>query len=248
MMQETRLLMGMPITVAIVDAAASQADLDTVFAYLVAVDDTFSTYKPSSEISRINRGDLAIDDASAEMRRVLALGEQTKRETTGYFDIQRDGLYDPSGIVKGWAVHNAAIILKTRGFRDFYIDAGGDLQVCGTTYGTLWRVGIRNPFNRDECVKVLGLSDCGVATSGTAIRGQHIYNPYAPGVPITDIVSLTVVGPNVYEADRFATAAFAMGAAGIRFIEDLPGFEGYMIDAQARATYTSGLERYVLRA
>jgi len=51
----------------------------------------------------------------------------------------------------------------------------------------------------------------------------------------------------VFEADRFATAAFAMGRKGIQFIEELPGFEGYMIDAQARATYTSGFERYVLR-
>lgn len=58
--------------------------------------------------------------------------------------------------------------------------------------------------------------------------------------------SVTVIGPNIYEADRFATAAFAMGRKGIQFIERLPWFEGYMIDAQARATLTSGLERYVV--
>jgi thiamine biosynthesis lipoprotein len=50
----------------------------------------------------------------------------------------------------------------------------------------------------------------------------------------------------VYEADRFATAAFAMGKRGIQFIEKLVGFEGYMIDVEARATLTSGFERYVL--
>jgi thiamine biosynthesis lipoprotein len=247
MKQETRLLMGMPITVAIAAPAATQADLDTVFAAFVAVDDTFSTYKPESEMSRINRGELAVERASAAMRTVLALAAQTKRETYGYFDIERDGLRDPSGIVKGWAVYNAAAILKARGWRDFYIDAGGDIQVCGANHGKLWRVGVRNPFNRDECVKVLCLGECGVATSGTVIRGQHIYNPHHPGAPIEDVVSLTVVGPNVYEADRFATAAFAMGASGLRFIEDLPGFEGYQIAADARATYTSGFERYVLR-
>ena len=43
-----------------------------------------------------------------------------------------------------------------------------------------------------------------------------------------------------------ATAAFAMGRRGIQFIEKLQGFEGYLIDAQARATYTSGFERFVL--
>jgi thiamine biosynthesis lipoprotein len=94
---------------------------------------------------------------------------------------------------------------------------------------------------------VLALTDRGVATSGTAIRGQHIYNPYHRNTPILDIVSLTVIGPNIYEADRFATAAFAMGRKGIQFLEKLAGFEGYLIDAQARATLTSGFERYVLR-
>jgi thiamine biosynthesis lipoprotein len=60
-------------------------------------------------------------------------------------------------------------------------------------------------------------------------------------------MSLTVIGPNVCDADRFATGAFAMGEAGIRFIEGLPGFEGYMIDAHGVATYTSGFERFTLR-
>ncbi|HEX7104098.1 MAG TPA: FAD:protein FMN transferase, partial [Nitrolancea sp.] len=116
----------------------------------------------------------------------------------------------------------------------------------GTRNGAPWRVGIRNPFRRQENVKVLALTDCGVATSGTAVRGQHIYDPFQPGVPLRDVVSLTVIGHSILEADRFATAAFAMGCRGIQFIEALPGFEGYQIDANARATYTSGFERYVV--
>ena len=80
--------------------------------------------------------------------------------------------------------------------------------------GQPWRVGIRNPFQRDELVKVLAISDHGVATSGTAIRGQHIYNPWQHGLQFTEVVSLTVIGPSIYDADRFATAAFAMGRSG----------------------------------
>ncbi|MGH7193526.1 MAG: FAD:protein FMN transferase, partial [Candidatus Saccharimonadales bacterium] len=82
-------------------------------------------------------------------------------------------------------------------------------------------------------------------TSGTAIRGQHIYDPHRPDKPIEEIVSLTVIGPDIYEADRFATAAFAMGKAGIGFIGSLDGFEGYMIDAAKQATFTDGFEGYV---
>jgi len=246
-MKQTRLLMGMPIAVEVVDPGVGRADLDAVFAYFAAVDDRFSTYKASSEISRLNRGELDEGRLSADMKTILALSEQTRRETRGYFDIRRDGVRDPSGIVKGWAIRNAARILRDAGFRDFYVDAGGDAQVCGTKDGGPWRVGIRNPFNREEHVKVLAITDRGVATSGTAIRGQHIYDPHRPGAPLLEVASITVIGPDVYEADRFATAAFAMGRDGIRFIEGLAGFEGYMIDARATATYTGGFERYVLR-
>ena len=238
--------MGMPITIEVVDSSVTQDDLDRVFAYFVSVDDRFSTYKDTSEISKINRGELSAAQYSEDMKTILALSEQTKKDTRGYFDIQHDGMLDPSGIVKGWAIQNAANMLKAWGFRHFYVDAGGDIQVSGHKNGNLWRIGIRNPFNRNENVKVLALTDRGVATSGTAIRGQHIYDPYNPNTMLLDVASITVIGPNIYEADRFATAAFAMGKKGIQFIEKLAGFEGYMIDAQARATFTSGFERYVL--
>lgn len=246
-MKQTRLLMGMPITVEIVDSTATQDDLEQVFALFVAVDSRFSTYQEDSEISRINRGELSPAGYSAEMRTILALGKQTRKETQGYFDIQHNGKIDPSGIVKGWAIQQAAQHLKKQGFHHFYIDAGGDIQVAGYNKGSLWRVGIRNPFQRGENVKILELTDRGIATSGTAIRGQHIYNPHEPDAPLLEIVNITVIGPDIYEADRFATAAFAMGREGIRFIACLAGFEGYMIDAQARATFTTGFERYVLQ-
>ena len=240
--------MGMPITLEIIDIVVSQEDMDNVFAYFITVDTTFSTYKDTSEIAKINRGELSPSQYSEDMKTILALSEQTKAETGGYFDIGQQGKYDPSGIVKGWAIYNAATMLKTQGFQHFYIDAGGDIQIVGKKYSNLWRVGIRNPFNRNEYVKVLTLTDKGVATSGTAIRGQHIYDPFHRDTPLVDICSLTVIGPNIYEADRFATAAFAMGRRGIQFIEQLSGFEGYMIDSNAQATFTSGFERYVLRS
>ena len=244
--KQTRLMMGMPITVEIVDATPEEgvAAIDAVFDYFNYVDLTFSTYKDASEIMRINRGELTLDQASHDMKLIFDLAEQTKQETDGYFDILHNGCYDPSGVVKGWSIANAAEILRERGFKHFYVDAGGDVQVVGKNAdGENWRIGIRNPFKIDEIVKVVSVSDMGVATSGTSIRGQHIYNPKNPA-PLEEIVSLTVIGPNVYEADRFATPAFAMGKEGILFIESLIGFEGYMIDRNGIATLTSGFERY----
>lgn len=240
--------MGMPVTVEVADASATKEIFDTVFSYFEYVDGKFSTYKDDSEISLINKREMTLEQSSEDMRTVFALAEQTRQETNGYFDIARNDTYDPSGIVKGWAIYNAAEILRQKGFENFYVDAGGDVQAVGkNSRGQNWQVGIRNPFNLDEIVKVLSVSNCGVATSGTYIRGQHIYNPKNDDQVITDVVSLTVIGPNVYEADRFATAAFAMGREGILFIENLDGFEEYMIDQDRQATFTSGFERYVSR-
>lgn len=238
--------MGMPVTVILDDPIDNEAIMERVFDYFVYVDESYSPYKETSEVSKINKG-LPINDSTKEMQAILKLCEQTRRETRGYFDIWHHNKMDPSGLVKGWAIHHAALLAHELGCTNFYIEAGGDIQVSSENVGHLpWRVGIRNPFNHEEIVKVVNLSDKGIATSGTAIRGQHIYNPHTPDTAITDVASLTVIGPNIYEADRFATAAFAMGSRGIAFIESCVGFEGYMITSDKRATITSGFEEYTV--
>src|SRR6266581_2028099 len=129
-MRETRILMGMPITIDACDA--SGALINKVFGYFEHIDRRFSTYRADSEISAINRGDVPVRDWSGEMMEVLALAEQTKNDTDGYFDIRKpDGSLDPSGIVKGWAIRNAAKIIVGTGIGDFFIEAGGDIQASG---------------------------------------------------------------------------------------------------------------------
>ena len=247
-MKRTRLLMGMPITVEVADSKVTDSDIASVFDYFASVDRVFSTYKKESEISRFNSGELTKKQLSADVRQILQLADDTKKESNGYFNIQHNGKIDPSGIVKGWAIYNAAELLKGNGFRNFYVDAGGDIQVSGKNEKDMpWTIGIRNPFQREEIVKVVRLDNKGIATSGFYVRGEHIYNPHKPDEPITGISSMTVIGPTVYDADRFATASFAMGEKGIQFIEKLPGYDGYMIDSKGIATMTSRFNRFVVR-
>lgn len=243
-MKASRLIMGMPVTVEIIGGDLSA--LNIAFDYFHAVDERFSPYKQTSEVSRINAGERSHAAYSPEMREVLELAEATKQATKGYFDIYTpEGALDPSGLVKGWAIQNAAKLICAKGHKNFWVDAGGDIQTGGTNEkGEEWSAGIRNPFNEEEIVKVVYPRGAGVATSGTYIRGSHIWDPHTGNPVSSDIVSLTVVGPDVYEADRFATAAFAMGPDGIQFIESLPGFEGYAIDKNRQATMTSGFPAY----
>lgn len=246
-MRDTRILMGMPITVEIV-GAQNATTINAVFDYLNQVDARFSTYKDNSEISAFNRGEVLPANLSAEMKDVLRLSAITRDQSKGFFEIRKvDGTLDPSGIVKGWAINNAAKIIRGQGHDDYFIEAGGDVQSGGLNEeGCEWRIGIRSPFHSNEIIKVVTPRGQGMATSGTYVRGQHIYNPHEPAKAIEDIISLSVIGPDILEADRFATAAFAMGGQGIYFIENLPGFEGYMVNAQGIATQTTGFGAYVL--
>jgi len=235
--------------------ASAKDALEAAFAYLVSVDTRFSTYKEDSEISRINRHSHILENVrmsetkgqiSEEMREVFDIAERAKKETNGYFDIRRPkGIIDPSGVVKGWAIRNTAAIIRAAGHSDFMVNAGGDIASSGkNAKGEEWSFGIRNPFNSHEIVKVVYPHEKGIATSGSYIRGDHIYNPHQPEEKLRDIVSTTVIGPDVLEADLMATAAFAMGKGGIAFIENLSGFEGYAIDAKGIATMTSGFAAY----
>jgi FAD:protein FMN transferase len=241
--KKTELLMGMPITVE-VEGDTAEKRIEGVFSYFKQVDARYSTYKSSSEISKINAG-LAKSQWSAEMRHVLSLCEKTNTETGGYFDIEHAGKLDPSGLVKGWAVQQAAEQLRDSGAKVFYIEAGGDIQAFGEKP---FRVGVRNPRNWDEIIKVLEITTEGVATSGSYVRGAHIYNPKTGREPDGEVISLTVVGPNIYEADRMATAAYAMGEVGLEFIASWPGLEGYAIKGDQTAMMTQGFSRYVAKS
>lgn len=242
MIKKIATIMTMPCTLTFADKKSTKEINDaakTVFNYLISVDETFSPFKPASEISRINRKEIKVNEAKKEVQDVLKLCNQTKKVTADYFNVVQNDQIDPCGLVKGWAILNAAKLLSKMGFKNFMVEIAGDIQASGHPKDkNKWTLGIRNPFDITQVVKSVKLNGKGIATSGTYMQGLHIYDPVSKK-PAEEILSLTVIGPNVYEADRFATAAFAMGEKGIKFIENYPGLEGYAINHEGIATYTS---------
>jgi thiamine biosynthesis lipoprotein len=240
-MRRTEDVMGMPVTVDVRDGAG---DLDAVFAELHRIDAVFSPFRPESAVRRINDGRLRVADAGAEVSRVLELCAGYELTTGGFFSPWHGSVLDPSGLVKGWAIARACAMLDTKGYRSYFIEAGGDVQTRGDNgNGEPWRIGIRHPVARGSVVRVVIGRDVAVATSGTYEKGSHISDPHT-GEPVQDLVSLTVVGPGILEADVQATAAFAMGPHALAYLETLPGYEGYAIGPDLRATWTSGFEAW----
>lgn len=224
--------------------------IDAAFAWLHEVDARFSTYRPDSEVSRLRRGDLDELDASLEVREVLVECDGLRRRTDGYFDPRFGGPgapLDPSGYVKGWAIERATQRLAAAGARDFALNGGGDLVARGRPPGQPgWRVGIRHPIERERVAAVIAVVDAGVATSGAYERGAHVRDPHT-GMPPEGMLSVTVVAPSLTLADAFATAAFAMGAAGVRWLARQAGCDGCVVTADGRLVMTPGFEALRLR-
>ena len=90
---------------------------------------------------------------------------------------------------------------------------------------------------------VLQDHDLAVATSGSTERGHHIRHGRT-GAMADELLTVTVVGPELARADAYATAAFAMGLEGLRWVDALPGYDAAGVTHDARLITTGGLGRY----
>jgi thiamine biosynthesis lipoprotein len=237
--------MGMPVVVDVRDDGVPDDLVERVFDWFRWVDDVFSTYKESSQISRLNRGELSLADAHPDVRTVLDLCDEMRRVTNGYFDVHAASpdVIDPSGLVKGWSVDCAAELVEAAGVRNYAINAGGDMRVSGRAVPELdWRIGIEHPLERDKIAAVVATGNGAIATSGAYIRGEHVLDPHTRRPP-TGVLSVTITGPVLAVADAYATAAFAMGESGPRWTARLQGYEAMTIFADRRVLSTPRFPR-----
>jgi thiamine biosynthesis lipoprotein len=240
-------IMGLPISIHLRGADVGGPEVlravEAVFAELRAVDALFSTYRPDSEVSAINRGTLRPDDYHPWLRTVIELCHEARDRTDGYFDAWVPGSgpgglrFDPSGLVKGWAVERAANHLRNADHPDFCLNAGGDILVSGR-----WKVGVEDPTDPSRLLATLSVVDGAVATSGSAHRGAHIVVP-ATGAPARAVAAVTVTGPTLTWADVLATAAVARGVRVADWVSRLARFSGYeamVVAARGAVTMTPG--------
>jgi FAD:protein FMN transferase len=245
-LHHVELVMGMAVSIDVRDHLEPAALADVVD-WLHHVDETFSTYKVTSPVSRLGLGELTLSDMTDEVLDVLALCEDLGEETGGAFDAwsvpaPNGSRLDPSGVVKGWSIERAAELLEAWGAKNFCVNAGGDIAVRGNPDpGQPWRVGIRHPQLPMAQAAVLSLSGrAAVATSATYERGAHIIDP-ATGEPTAELASVTIVGEDLTFVDAYATAVFVMGLDGLVWLHERhPELEGFAITHDDRTYATPG--------
>ena len=151
--------------------------------------------------------------------------------------LLRPLILDLGAVAKGLAMDTAVRELEP--FRDFSIDAGGDLYLGGSNpQGRPWRVGIRHPRRENEWIASLLASNQAVCTSGDYERGRHILDART-GAPADAVASATVVAPGAMLADALSTAAFVLGPAEGLALCDRMGVEALIV--------TAGLDRFETR-
>jgi thiamine biosynthesis lipoprotein len=219
-------VMGTAVTFDVRGESPATEAVEAAVAWLHDVDAEFSTYRADSAVCRFDRGELLLSEASADMRWIVDRCERLRRETGGYFDAYANGAFDPSALVKGWAVQRAADGLRAAGVVSFCVNAGGDVVAHGRPDAERpWRVGVRHPHDPQALASVVEVDgDLAVATSGLYERGNHIITPSSGRAP-DGVLSVTVVGSDLGLADAYATAAFAMGRDGSEWTLGLDGYE-----------------------
>ena len=232
-----------------IDHAAIDAAIDDVKDFVHEVDNAFSTYKEGSFISRLRRGEIEIEQCPRDVQDVWDACANAKYLSDGAFDPWAvAGGFDPSGYVKGWAADRVAQILVTAGCGHVQVNAAGDLSLRG---GNLldsgevepWKIGVVNPDNKREVLRIFEIWDGAIATSGTYERGEHITDPHT-GLIAIGAKSATVVGPDGGLTDAIATALMVTGDEGAQFFaqKELAEYSAWCIDRHSVSAWGVGEE------
>jgi FAD:protein FMN transferase len=223
-----------------------------------AFDITVGAFKGLWKFDEDNDGSLPSDSAVAERRKLVDYHDLILDPRASSATLRRPGQQITlGGIAKGFIVDRAVGVLRAAGFKDFLVQAGGDLYAAGQRGDRPWKVGVQDPRAPrsdgkapDVSFAMITLSDAAFNTSGDyerfiikdGKRYHHILDPRT-GYPVSHTRSVTVLAPSSFLADTLDTAVFVLGAdKGLALLQSVPGVEALIVDGDNRLHVTPGLE------
>ncbi|HFI0214202.1 TPA: FAD:protein FMN transferase [Streptococcus suis] len=206
--------MTLPFTISLATTQTRQLEDElerlssTILSELERLEEKFSAFRSTSMVCRFQNGDKSVL-LDNEFQEVFTLAEMAYQETDGAFDPYYKGVYDPTGLVKGWVIEE---IFKTTllpylqhpDVEAVCLNGGGDMQFATKEASAfVWKIGIENPENLQEMLAVFTAKNGAIATSGYSKRGQHIQSK-------NDLQQITFMDTSLTRADVWATAGLSM--------------------------------------
>jgi thiamine biosynthesis lipoprotein len=155
------------------------------------------------------------------------------------------------GIGQGYIADKIKELLKEKGVISGIINVSGDISTWGKQpSGEQWKIGIKNPVNKDKIFATFPIEDTAVETSGSyekyvvfnGKRYSHIIDTRT-GYPATGLVSVSVFAKTTELADALATGVFVLGKeVGMDLINQLPGIECIMVDDLGKISVSNKID------
>jgi len=159
---------------------------------------------------------------------------------------------DFGGVAKGWAAQECMSRLKK--FGPVLVNAGGDIAISQAPRDEAgWRIGVENPFDKEDEILSLSLREGGLASSGTDRRhwqqnGQlqhHIIDPRSGKAVESDVLSCSLIAPNLLQAEMAAKMVLVMGSdAGLKWLDEQALMSGVVILQDASLRYAKGFDLF----
>ena len=159
------------------------------------------------------------------------------------------------GLAKGWAVDRAVEKLRALGFKDFLVQAGGDLYAAGRKAGRPWKVGIREPRGEPGRVfAVLEVSDAAFSTSGDyenffILEGKRYHHLIDPRTcqPATASRSATLLAPSAVDAEVLTKSVFILGGQEGLALAEKHGAGAVIVTAEGQVLASERLGKKLKR-
>ncbi|WP_339653572.1 FAD:protein FMN transferase [Flavobacterium frigidarium] len=155
------------------------------------------------------------------------------------------------GIGQGFIADKIKALLIAKGAPAGIVNISGDINTWGKQIdGKQWKVGIKNPLNKDKIFATFPLENSAVETSGSyekyvtfnGVRYSHIIDTRT-GYPASGVISVSVFATSTELADALATGIFVLGVdIGINLIDQLPGVGCIYVEDNGKITASKNID------
>lgn len=158
---------------------------------------------------------------------------------------------DLGGIAKGYTSDMLINLFKKEGIKSAIVSLGGNVQALGTKpNGDEWKVAVQNPFDENNYIGVVKISDKAVITSGSYQRYfvsegktyHHIIDTSTGYPSESGLVSVSIISNSGTWADGLSTGIFAMGLEkGIELWKKHNDFDVIFVTNDKKIYITEGI-------